>query len=222
MCLLRGKQVAALMPNPDANATEFWWNVYLATDDCDGTVARIRGRRRHGAAGADGRDGPGPDGYRAGPDRRPVRAVAGPRARRLRGGERAELAAAQRPGDPDPGPAREFYAEVFDFTLDGNQDLPGVDFTFLRRPDGHEIGGIMGDPAARVVGVGHDVRGRRHRRGRGGAREPPAGAVGDADGLPSTGGSPRSPTRSARSSPSVPRRRVRRTDLVCVRAIRPI
>jgi predicted enzyme related to lactoylglutathione lyase len=41
-----------------------------------------------------------------------------------------------------------FYAKVFDFTLDGNPDLPGFDFTFLRRPDGHEIGGIMGDPAA--------------------------------------------------------------------------
>jgi hypothetical protein len=45
---------------------------------------------------------------------------------------------------PDPEPARAFYAAVFDFTLDVNQDLPGFDFTFLRRPDGHEIGGIMG------------------------------------------------------------------------------
>ena len=33
---------------------------------------------------------------------------------------------------------------MFDFSLDVNQDLPGFDFTFLRRPDGHEIGGIMG------------------------------------------------------------------------------
>src|SRR4029453_14073667 len=45
---------------------------------------------------------------------------------------------------PDPEPARAFYAAVFDFTLDANQDLPGFDFTFLRRPDGHEIGGGMG------------------------------------------------------------------------------
>jgi predicted enzyme related to lactoylglutathione lyase len=49
---------------------------------------------------------------------------------------------------PTPGPARDFYAAVFDFTLDPNPDLPGLDFTFLRRPDGHEIGGIMGDPSA--------------------------------------------------------------------------
>jgi uncharacterized protein len=37
---------------------------------------------------------------------------------------------------------------VFGYTLDGNRDLPGMDFTFLRRPDGHEIGGIMGVPDA--------------------------------------------------------------------------
>ena len=45
---------------------------------------------------------------------------------------------------PDPERARAFYAAVFDFTLDANPDLPDVDFTFLRRPDGYEIGGIMG------------------------------------------------------------------------------
>ena len=44
--------------------------------------------------------------------------------------------------------ARAFYVAVFDFSLDANPDLPGLDFTFLRRPDGHEIGGILGDPAA--------------------------------------------------------------------------
>jgi predicted enzyme related to lactoylglutathione lyase len=46
---------------------------------------------------------------------------------------------------PTPEPARAFYAAVFDFTLDANDDLPGTDFTFLR---GHEIGGIMGLPGA--------------------------------------------------------------------------
>jgi hypothetical protein len=48
----------------------------------------------------------------------------------------------------DPEPARAFYVAVFGFTLDGNQDLPDFDFTFLRRPDGHEVGGIMGVPGA--------------------------------------------------------------------------
>ena len=71
-----------------------------------------------------------------------------------------------------PDVTRPFYAEVFGFTLDGNPDLPDFDFTFLRRPDGHEIGGIMGVPS----GVGDElvdhVRGRRHRRraGAGGGR----------------------------------------------------
>jgi predicted enzyme related to lactoylglutathione lyase len=42
--------------------------------------------------------------------------------------------------------AREFYPAVFGFTLDGNPDMPALDFTFLRRPDGHEVGGIVGLP----------------------------------------------------------------------------
>jgi uncharacterized protein len=45
-----------------------------------------------------------------------------------------------------PEVARRFYTAVFGFTLDGNPDLPEFDFTFLRRPDGPEIGGIMGLP----------------------------------------------------------------------------
>jgi len=48
MCLLDGKPVAAIMPNPDSSATDFWWNVYLATDDCDGGAGTRspRSRRR--------------------------------------------------------------------------------------------------------------------------------------------------------------------------------
>ena len=41
MCLLGGRPVAALMANHDPGATEFWWNVYRATADCDRTAARI-------------------------------------------------------------------------------------------------------------------------------------------------------------------------------------
>jgi predicted enzyme related to lactoylglutathione lyase len=41
MCLLRGQPVAAIMPNPDPDATAFWWNTYFATDDCDGTAKRV-------------------------------------------------------------------------------------------------------------------------------------------------------------------------------------
>jgi predicted enzyme related to lactoylglutathione lyase len=48
----------------------------------------------------------------------------------------------------DPEPARACYAGVFDFTLDRNEVLPDLVFTFLRRPDGHEVGGVVGDPGA--------------------------------------------------------------------------
>ena len=48
----------------------------------------------------------------------------------------------------ESGPARDFYVAVFGYTLDANPDMPELDFTFLRRPDGHEIGGIAGDPKA--------------------------------------------------------------------------
>nr|MDT0665025.1 VOC family protein [Micromonospora sp. DSM 115978] len=39
-CLLRGQPVAALMQNPDDAATAFWWNLYLAVDDCDAVANR--------------------------------------------------------------------------------------------------------------------------------------------------------------------------------------
>ncbi|HEX6470921.1 MAG TPA: VOC family protein [Streptosporangiaceae bacterium] len=41
MCLLHGKPVAAIMPNPDPTATTSWWNTYFATDDSDGAAKRI-------------------------------------------------------------------------------------------------------------------------------------------------------------------------------------
>ncbi|UZF48398.1 hypothetical protein [Rhodococcus rhodochrous] len=37
---------------------------------------------------------------------------------------------------------------VFDVIRDRNDDLPGVDFTFLCRPDGQEIDGSVGGPSA--------------------------------------------------------------------------
>src|SRR3954453_14135061 len=39
---LRGSPVAAIRPNPDPYATDFWWNFYFATDDCDAAAARAR------------------------------------------------------------------------------------------------------------------------------------------------------------------------------------
>ncbi|PTR40517.1 putative enzyme related to lactoylglutathione lyase [Rhodococcus sp. OK611] len=166
MCLLRGKKVAALMPNPEENATEFWWNVYLATDDLDVTVARSRDAG--GVVLVDPMDVMGQGRMAI------VRDPSGGQFGLWQGQAHVGCELVNEPNTllrndlvtPDPGPARDFYAAVFDFTLDGNEDLPGMDFTFLRRPDGHEIGGIMGDPAAPAC-LGHAVPGHRCRRGRG-------------------------------------------------------
>ena len=147
MCRVDGRAVAAIMPNPDPAATAFWWSVYLATDDCDVTAKRIAD-----AGGTlvqppmdvmeQGRMAIATD---------PVGAQFGLwQAGAFVGAELVNEPGALLRNDlatPTPEPAREFYAAVFDFTLDRNPDLPELDFTFLRRPDGHEIGGIAGVPA---------------------------------------------------------------------------
>lgn len=148
MCRADGRAVAAIMPNPDPGATDFWWSVYLATDDCAGTEKRIEqagGRLIQPTMDVmdQGRMAIAVD---------PVGAQFGLwEGRSFVGAELVNQPGTLLRNDlvtPTPGPAREFYAAVFDFTLDPNPDLPGLDFTFLRRPDGHEIGGIMGDPSA--------------------------------------------------------------------------
>jgi predicted enzyme related to lactoylglutathione lyase len=143
-CLLGGRRVAALAEHPDPQATAFWWSMYLATGDCDATVGRVTD---HGGtvvlAPTDV-----PDQGRMAVVRDPTGAQFG--LWEGRGSVGCEVV--NEPGallrndlvTPDPEPARAFYSAVFDFTLDGNPDLPDLDFTFLRRPDGHEIGGIMG------------------------------------------------------------------------------
>jgi predicted enzyme related to lactoylglutathione lyase len=147
-CLLRGRRVAAIMANPDPEATRFWWNVYLATGDCDGTAKRI--------ADAGGTVLQAPmdvmDQGRMALARDPVGAQFG----LWQGRAHVGCEVVNEPGSlvrndlvtPTPEPARAFYAAVFDFTLDRNEDLPDFDFTFLRRPDGHEVGGVMGLPDA--------------------------------------------------------------------------
>lgn len=145
-CLLRGRPVAGMMANTDPEATGFWWNVYLATDDCDGTAKRIVDA---GGALID----PPMDVGDLGRMATAKDSVGAPfglwQGRAHVGAEIVNEPGALVRNDlvtPSPGPARAFYTSVFDLTLDGNEDLPGLDFTFLRRPDGHEIGGIIGQP----------------------------------------------------------------------------
>jgi uncharacterized protein len=143
---LRGRRVAALAPNVDPDATAFWWNVYLATADCDATTAAVS------AAGGTVVNPPSDvldQGRMA-----IVRDPAGGQFGLWQGRAHIGCELVNEPNTlvrndlvtDQPEVARRFYATVFGFTLEGNPDLPEFDFTFLRRPDGHEIGGIMGLP----------------------------------------------------------------------------
>ena len=149
-CLLAGRRAAAIMPNPDPGATDFWWNVYLATDDCDGTAQRIT------EAGGTLLQAPMDvmEQGRMAIAEDPVGATFGLWQGRAHIGCQVvnEPNALVRNDlvTPTAAPARDFYAAVFDFTLDRNDDLPDFDFTFLRRPDGHEVAGIFGSPDAPV------------------------------------------------------------------------
>ena len=147
-CLLGGRRAAGLAPTHDPHAVEFWWNVYLATADLDATVVRAVD------AGGEVIGGPFdiPGQGRGAMLRDVVRAQFG----LWQGSGHVGCEVVNEPGalvrndlvTPTPQPARAFYAAVFDFTLDANDDMPEADFTFLRRPDGHEVGGVFGDPAA--------------------------------------------------------------------------
>jgi len=146
-CLLDGRRVAALVPNQDSGAEKFWWNVYLATADCDRTVARVT------EAGGTVMSPP-MDVMEFG-RMAIVRDTTGAQFGLWQGNSHIGCEVVNEPGSlvrndlvtPDSAPAREFYASVFGFTLDRNEDMPEMDFTFLRRPDGHEVGGIFGSPS---------------------------------------------------------------------------
>lgn len=147
-CLHKGRTAAALAVNPDPNAGDFWWTMYFATADCDATATRITD-----AGGTlvyppmdildQGRMALATD---------PVGAQFGLwQAATHVGCEIVNEPGALVRNDlvtATPEPARTFYQAVFDYTLDGNPDIPEYDFTFLRRRDGKEIGGILGDRSA--------------------------------------------------------------------------
>jgi predicted enzyme related to lactoylglutathione lyase len=149
MCVLDGRRAAAITPNTDPDANSFWWNVYFATSDCDATTARI--------TESGGRIVVPPmdimEQGRVAMAKDPVGAQFGLwQANQFVGCEVVNEPGARLRNDlvtPNPGPAREFYAAVFGLTNDRNSDFEAArDFTFLRRPDGHEIGGISGETGA--------------------------------------------------------------------------
>ena len=147
-CLLRGRPVAAIRPNPDPDATDFWWNVYFATDDCDAAAARARD--------AGGSIITGPMDVLDQGRTAIIKDTTGAQCGLWQAGAHIGCEIVNEPNallrndlvTAESGPARDFYVAVFGYTLDANPDMPELDFTFLRRPDGHEIGGIAGDPKA--------------------------------------------------------------------------
>jgi uncharacterized protein len=145
ICTLAGRPAAGLAQTDSAPA--YWWTVYFATDDCDGTAKRITDAG--GALVQDPMDIP---------ERGRMALATDPTGAQFGLWQAYGFIGAQvvnEPGallrndlgTPTPEPARAFYPAVFDFTLDTDPVL-NSEFTFLRRPDGHEIGGIMGDPTA--------------------------------------------------------------------------
>jgi len=146
VCLLRGRPVAALAQAPATTGSG--WTMYFAAADCDGTAKRIVD------AGGSLLKAPTDVGDRG----RTVIAEdpVGARFGLWEGRAHLGCEVVNEPGSlvrndlvtPDPEPARAFYTAVFDYTLDLNETLPDFDFTFLRRGDGKEIGGIFGFPGA--------------------------------------------------------------------------
>lgn len=141
ICLLRGLPVAGLR---QAAPPGTGWDVHLATDDCEATAARVS------AEGGTVLDAPREVGDlgRAAFFLDPTGARFGLWSGRTGLGcvlvNEPDSLVRNDLVTPKATEARAFYPAVFGFTLDGNDDLPEFDFTFLRRPDGHEIGGIMG------------------------------------------------------------------------------
>jgi predicted enzyme related to lactoylglutathione lyase len=147
ICRLDGKAVAGIAET-DAGSTSYWWQVHFATSDCDATARRV--------VEAGGSVLMEPDDMIDQGRMAIVRDPVGSQFGLWQGKSFVGCELVNEPGTllrndlvtPEPEPARAFYASVFGFTLDGNPDLPEQDFTFLRRPDGHEIGGIVGVPQA--------------------------------------------------------------------------
>lgn len=140
-CLLRGLPVAGL------HEGDHEWRVHLATDDCDASAVLVE---KNGGTVVEAPHEVGDLG-RAALVTDSVGVTFGLWQGRAFPGYRL----ANEPDTvvrndlvtPQAQRARDFYTEVFGFTLDGNPTLPDLDFTFLRRPDGYEIGGIMGAAA---------------------------------------------------------------------------
>jgi predicted enzyme related to lactoylglutathione lyase len=147
LCLLRGQPVAAVMQNPDPDAASFWWNLYFAADDCDGTTKRV--------ADAGGEVVMAPTDVM---DQGRMAIVVDPTGAQFglwQGRAHTGARIVGEPGSmvwnelvtPAADQARAFYPTIFDYTLEPMQ-APDIDYTVLHLPNGDMIGGIYGLPDA--------------------------------------------------------------------------
>ena len=155
---------------PRPGATEFWWNVYLAADDVDATVARSL------EAGGAVVGGPFdiPEQGRARCSATPVGAQFG----LWQGSAHVGCEVVNEPGalirndlvTPTPSRRASSTPAVFDFTLEDNTDMPGRRL-HVPAPAGRPRGRRhLRQPGRARFHVEHRVRGGRHRRRRCAAR----------------------------------------------------
>ena len=132
--LLRDRPVAGILRTADAQPSA--WTVSLATPDVDETV--LRARQAGGTVLVE------PVDVLAQGRTAQLRDPVGARFALWQGRDHVGCQVVNEPGSlvrndlvtPTPGPAREFYAAIFDFTVDRNEDMPDIDFTSCAVPTG--------------------------------------------------------------------------------------
>ncbi|WUI03084.1 VOC family protein [Spirillospora sp. NBC_00431] len=144
-CMLRGEPVAGMMQNPEDQPDVYWWNVYFATDDCDGSVKRATDAGGEVVV-------PAMDVMDLGR----MAIVRDPRGGQFGLWQGRALPGSRIVNDPgsftwndlfvpgDAGPAREFYEALFGYRIEPMADAEGLDYTTAARPDGRYIGGVLG------------------------------------------------------------------------------
>lgn len=146
MCLVRGKQVAALMPNPDTAASGYWWNTYFATDDVDGCVKRI-----HDAGGTT------PMGAMDVMDQGRMAMAIDPQGAQFGLWQGRAMHGTELINEPgavtwtelttrDGAAAGDFYSAVFDVPVE-RVDVPDFDYRTFK-VGGRDVAGIWGSPDA--------------------------------------------------------------------------
>jgi predicted enzyme related to lactoylglutathione lyase len=142
-CLLRGESVAGLMQLPEP-AADYWWGVYFSTDVCEGTVKRVTDA---------GGEVVNPPMEVMGQGRMAIlKDTVGAQFGLWEAQAHIGSAIVNEPGSfvwnelytSSRKEAEEFYHAVFGHDP---EDFSG-DYTALKRPDGHYVGGIQFDPTA--------------------------------------------------------------------------